>query len=533
MPALRDVRRSLLAVAVLAALSPGMASAGKAGKKIRIGIALPPGNAAKGATLAAEEARQAAGLLHVSLEIGPAAPTDRIRIVETTPAKDLPILILTVAEPDGPVRPRLFHVASSRRGARQVDWRPDLERFGAEQLNQRFRRRFGIPMDEPAWRGWMAVKIAAELILRAPASSDPTATLATMTFDGHKGEQLFFDPKDHHLLGKQGREGQQGRQRIPGSAVPGVPGVPAVPPPGFLAWVSNERAGTVTVIDTSTDKVVANLKLGFRPRGIEVSPDGRRVYVALSDTARNTQGAGDAIVALDAATRQVVARYAAGTDPERFAISRDGSRLYAANEDAGTATITDLKKRKVLTALVVGIEPEGVALSPDGRWVYITAETSNTVSVIDTRTERVVASFLVDPRPRAAAFSPDGRRAYVTAEIGGTVSVVDTVRHQVVRSIPIPGAHPVGVVVSPDGKRVYVANGHGNAVAVLDAASGRLLASIPVGKRPWGIAVTPDGRKIYTANGVSNNVSVIDAATLRLVATIPAGDGAWGVAIGR
>jgi PQQ-dependent catabolism-associated beta-propeller protein len=521
----------LLAIALLATLDAN------AGGKVKIGIALPPGNAAKGATLAAEEARQAAGLLHVGLEIGPAAPTDQIRIVEkateTTPAKNLPILILTVAEPDGPVRPRVFHVASSRRGARQADWRPDLERFGAEQLNQRFRRRFGIPMDESAWRGWMAVKIAAELILRAPAGSNPAATLATMTFDGHKGEQLFFDPKDHHLRGRQGREGQQGRQGIPGSAVPGVSGVPAVPSSGSHAWVSNERAGTVTVIDTATDKVVATVKLGFRPRGIEVSPDGRRVYVALSDTARNTQGPGDAIVAIDAATRKLVTRYDAGTDPERFAVSRDGSRLYASNEDAGTATITDLKKRKVLKALVVGIEPEGVALSPDGRWIYVTAETSNTVSVIDTRAARVVASFLVDPRPRAAAFSPDGRRAYVTAEIGGTVSVVDTARHQVVRSIPIPGAHPVGVVVSPDGKRVYVANGHGNSVAVLDEASGKLLATIPVGKRPWGIAVTPDGRKVYTANGVSNDVSVIDTTTFKPIATIPAGDGAWGVAIGR
>jgi hypothetical protein len=196
MPALRNVLRSLFAVAVLTTLGLGLANAGK---KVKIGIALPPGNAIKGATLAAEEARQTAGLLHVDLEIGPAAPTDAIRIVETALAKDLPLLVLTVGEPAGPVHPRVFHIASSNRGARHVDWHPDLERFGAEQLNERFRRRFGIPMDEPAWRGWMAVKIAAELVLRAPAGSDPATALATMSFDGHKGESLSFDPKDHHL----------------------------------------------------------------------------------------------------------------------------------------------------------------------------------------------------------------------------------------------------------------------------------------------------------------------------------------------
>jgi hypothetical protein len=198
MPTRRYILRSLLAVAVLAMLSPGIASA--AGRKVKIGIDLPPGAAMKGATLAAEEARQTAGLLHVDLEIGPASPTDTIRVVETTPAKDLPFLVLTVREPAGPVRPRVFHIASSLSGSRHVDWHPDLERFGAEQLNQRFHRRFGIPMDEPAWRGWMAVKIAAELALRAPAGSDPATTLATMSFDGHKGEQLRFDSKNHHLV---------------------------------------------------------------------------------------------------------------------------------------------------------------------------------------------------------------------------------------------------------------------------------------------------------------------------------------------
>lgn len=97
-----------------------------------------------------------------------------------------------------------------------------------------------------------------------------------------------------------------------------------------------------------------------------------------------------------------------GTDPEQFGVTPDGARLYASNEDAGTASATDLRAGRVLATLVVGIEPEGVAISLDGRWVYVTAETSNTVSVIDTRTNRVAASFLVDVRPRAVAFRATG-----------------------------------------------------------------------------------------------------------------------------
>ena len=39
-------------------------------------------------------------------------------------------------------------------------WDASLERFGATQLNDRYRRRFGVGMDGPAWAGWFAAKLA-------------------------------------------------------------------------------------------------------------------------------------------------------------------------------------------------------------------------------------------------------------------------------------------------------------------------------------------------------------------------------------
>ena len=63
-----------------------------------------------------------------------------------------------------------------------------------------------------------------------------------------------------------------------------------------LAYVSNEGSGTVTIIDTATDQVVGTLTVGPGPRGIQVSPDGKRVYVAVSDLARTVETDADAIV---------------------------------------------------------------------------------------------------------------------------------------------------------------------------------------------------------------------------------------------
>ena len=64
-----------------------------------------------------------------------------------------------------------------------------------------------------------------------------------------------------------------------------------------LVYVSNERSNSVTVIDASSDKVVATIPVGNRPRGIGVSPDGKTIYVAL--------GHDNAIAVVDAASRAV------------------------------------------------------------------------------------------------------------------------------------------------------------------------------------------------------------------------------------
>lgn len=430
-----------------------------------------------------------------------------------------------------------------------VLWHARLTRYGARQLNDRFERRFGTPPGPAVWAGWMAVKVLWESALRT-GGTDAAMLSAYLRgddakFDGHKGEPLVFDPVTHQLrqrlfapaspaarsaLSPQERPvAWAGREPVDRARV-----LPDSVAAGGLAFVSNEGSGSISIIDTRHRRKVADIPMGARPRGIRAGPTGRRVYVALSDAAPTAETDRDGIAVLDLHRLEVVERHRAGSDPEQFAVSPDGQTLYASNEDAGTASITNLETGKVLATLIVGVEPEGVAVSPDGRWVYVTAETSNTVSVIDTRLREVVASFMVGARPRAATFSPDGSRAYVTNEISGTVSVVDTRDHRVVASIRLESsAKPVGVVVSPDGTRLYIANGHAHTLAVIDAATHQMIAKIPVGRRPWGVGLSLDGRYAYTANGGSDDVSVVDLRAMEVVATIPVGQRPWGITILR
>jgi len=306
-------------------------------------------------------------------------------------------------------------------------------------------------------------------------------------------------------------------------------------PAGELIFVTNERDGTVSVIDGTTHRVVDTITTGGRPRGIRISSDGKRVYVAVSAPIDDQQAEGfDKIVVIDTADGTVIDSINVNTDPEQLAVDPGQRYIYVSNEDTGTATITDIATGEPVKSLITGIEPEGVTISPDGRWVYVMAETSNTVTVIDTQEQEVVKTFNVGVRPRDAAFSPDAKRAYVTSEVGQSMAVVDVPTHTVITTVTLnhrEGYKPVGVVVSHDGRTIYVGGGRANCVSVIDAESLKILADVPAGNRVWGIGLSPDGRKLYASAGLSNDLTVIDTAALAPVKTIRLGQGSWGVAV--
>src|SRR5215472_13153702 len=90
----------------------------------------------------------------------------------------------------------------------------------------------------------------------------------------------------------------------------------------YTAYVSNERSNTVSVIDTSTFKVVKTIKTAQRPRGIAYTKDQKYVLVACGDD--------DTIQMIDTATNKVTDTLPSGPDPELFAQGHDGKLLYVA-----------------------------------------------------------------------------------------------------------------------------------------------------------------------------------------------------------
>ena len=72
----------------------------------------------------------------------------------------------------------------------------------------------------------------------------------------------------------------------------------------FTAYVSNEKSNTISIINTDELATTGTIKVGQRPRGIELTKDGKFILVAVGDD--------DTIQMIDTATHEIVATLPSG-----------------------------------------------------------------------------------------------------------------------------------------------------------------------------------------------------------------------------
>ncbi|MDL5154434.1 serine/threonine-protein kinase [Actinomycetospora termitidis] len=139
--------------------------------------------------------------------------------------------------------------------------------------------------------------------------------------------------------------------------------VPVAPNPHWVAfgaggtYVANHESNLVSVLgpDASTRTTVP---VGRSPHALAISPDGTQVAVANYD--------GDTVSLIDTRTNRVVAEVPVGRGPQHVAWSADGEHLYTADVDGGTVTAVDTRTAAATATVPVCSSPTSVTLrGPD------------------------------------------------------------------------------------------------------------------------------------------------------------------------
>jgi len=315
---------------------------------------------------------------------------------------------------------------------------------------------------------------------------------------------------------------------------------------------TNSAGDNIHLIDPITNKVVGEIKGIEAPHGVAVAPDGSRIYI--SEQADNT------LTVVDGKSLQVTKRIPLSGNPNLIDMSPDGRWIYVAialtwddlsefpqvkaGPSGGVDVIDTASLANIKTiALKGGIHDLNV--TPDGKYVIAGASrgakpAANAMYVIDARTNDVAWTLSMSPSPSPMAITknPDGSTDKIYAQLGGFngFAVVDFATRVRTNQIKLPDVAPDkqnphgppagshGIAVTADQKTLLVNSRLNNALYAYSLPDVKLIGGVTLGGKGAGwLTITPDGKTAYVADEHTNNTSVVDIKTMKEIALIPVG----------
>ncbi len=296
----------------------------------------------------------------------------------------------------------------------------------------------------------------------------------------------------------------------------------AVAPNGKFAYVADQDADEIAVLNTATNQVsrIINIPQGA-PQFVSFSPNSQYAYVSIYNTSSydNDSATVHLVDFVNTATDAVTAHVQVDNDkPGPSTTSPDGRYLYVPNHDMtmGSAhgnivDVIDTVQKSVVARISTPMNPHWLVFSKDGRYFYTSDHMAGQVSVVNAKTNKVTKNISVGETPHGEALSPSGSRLAVTSWSGNEVFIVNTVTDKVVAHVAV-GKNPQADAYSPDGRHLYAVNNLSNTVTVIDTADNRVTATISTGKAPTSISVLPNGRRAYVSDQADGTVEVLDIA---------------------
>ena len=212
-------------------------------------------------------------------------------------------------------------------------------------------------------------------------TTSPMAHASGRTF------QIDFDFIDHALIVEAAGGGRGEIAKIP-LGYEFAYGV-AVSPDGARAYVvlSDSPAYAVVVVDITTNSVVTSVPLPGEPSGFSVSlsPDGRFAYFP-----RIGSGGAGSVQVLDTVTNTIVATTTVGRGPRHVGVSPNGAIVYVPGPQSDQLHQLDPSSHASVGSTAI-TTPLAVAFTPDSTRAYVAAD--ETLVVMDTATRAVVATI--------------------------------------------------------------------------------------------------------------------------------------------
>lgn len=323
---------------------------------------------------------------------------------------------------------------------------------------------------------------------------------------------------------------------------------------GHWLYAANRRSGTVSVIDTQTREIVAELRVGRQLSDIETTPDGKFLLIlAEADNqllvlSQNDITAGPSpLSSLNPQPSTLNLPLSAA--PVTLTIASDGRTCFVASLWSRRLTKIDLSPLyandgpatpRIVTVLDLPFAPREQLLVDQERRLIVADSFGGKLAVVETATcSLATIRDLPAHNIRGLALTPDGKTVLVSQQLlNGLAETTHNDVHwgillgNILRWLPLanvlspdveilrnshvhspgdssnPGGDPAQVAMTPGGTVVWALGGVGDVALGLEYDFG--LRRVSVGQRPTAVVLSRDGQTAYVADTFGDAVAVVD-----------------------
>ncbi|MGB6500047.1 MAG: YncE family protein [Thermoplasmata archaeon] len=258
-------------------------------------------------------------------------------------------------------------------------------------------------------------------------------------------------------------------QLVPGSTLPAVQTSPAsgvLDPVSGNIWVRGSSGATLSVVNGTTDRLMAELTVGVSEFGYSQIPS--------------------------------------------IAVDPINDHVFVTNSNPGTVSVINGTTDAMIGSIPVLGEPTGIAADTATGDLFVTDSEFANVTVLSGKTASVITNIPVGKQPNGIVYDPTDHYVFVANYGTANVTVINAVTDKVVQNLPT-GTEPLSMAWDSSDDYLDVANYGGHSVSIFSAATGGLLWTYPLGTgAPVDLSYSSLGDQLVAVSIFSDNATVID-----------------------